>query len=555
MKLSSLVRLAFVLAKSASRSSAATIDVRAAIGSWSPILDLPLSPISGALLPTGEFVLWAGKNPGGWADNTLGTTQTNYVIMTLDQLVDGSPLHMNITKNPEMFCPGTTNLVNGDLLVNGGSGPEATILFDLSTKSWKQGGLMNIPRGYNSNALTISGNVFTIGGSFAKSFFDKRTNHTFGLGGKDGELWTPSSEGGTWMITNKGSGNIIGGIEDGSTSPDPQGIYRSDNHAWLFPYKSTAGEDKIFHAGPSHKMHDINISNGTTQYIGNRGADPYSINGNAVQYIPGHVLKFGGAPYYGDTHSSVGKPTTATALMLNYTGMPNGGLPIVTSAGKMNFPRSFGHSVVLPGGKILIVGGQTAIHLFSDETGVLTPEIYDPIYGTFTKVADMATARNYHSLAMLMKDGSVIIAGGGAAQNRCSVSGQSPCTPDVHFNAEVYSPPYLDSGNERPVISHVSTGVLATYGPQLSVGAEMNVSTSGCGSVCSYELIRLHSATHSVNNDQARVPLEIVKRDMVKGDIVTIDRTYAAFIIPGYYYLFAISSKQTPSVASIVHVV
>ncbi|KAJ3159144.1 hypothetical protein HDU86_002046 [Geranomyces michiganensis] len=534
-----------------------TLSSRAdpATGSWSPVLNLPLSPLSGALLPDGDILLWSGVSPGGWTSQ-VGGTQTNYAIVNLDQLRKQSPaIELKVDKNPEMFCPGTTTLPDGGVLVNGGSGPEATILFNINTKSFSQGGLMNIPRGYNSNTLTTSDKVFTIGGSFARSYTDPRTGRKFGVGKKDGELWTPSANGGTWAISNPGSGNVIGGMENGSPSPDPEGIYRSDNHAWLFPYRSNVGEDMIFQAGPSADMHTINLSKGTTTNAGRRSTATYAMNGNAVQYSPGRIFTVGGAPYYGNSNSSVGKPTSSAAFTINYAGLPAGGVAKVRSAGNMNFKRSFGHAVVLPGGKIFIVGGQSAIHLFADTAGILTPEIYDPASGVFTKVADMATARNYHSLAMLMKDGTVLLAGGGAAQNGCKIPGVKPCTLSTHFNAEIYSPPYLSAGLARPIITSASTGLKAAYGPRLKLGAALTVKATGCGAAeCTYELYRLHSATHSVNNDQARVPLQVAKRDAANGDQVNIFATDQAFVISGYYYLFAIGANGTPSIATMVQV-
>ncbi|KAI8590482.1 hypothetical protein BDZ88DRAFT_414707 [Geranomyces variabilis] len=445
--------------------------------------------------------------------------------------------------------------------VNGGSGPEATIIFNMNTKTFSQGGLMNIPRGYNANTLTTSDKVFTIGGSFARSYTDTRTGRKFGVGNKDGELWTQGANGGTWSISNPGSGNLIGGIEAGSASPDPEGIYRSDNHAsffhlaGLFPFRSSAGDDMIFHAGPSARMHTINLSKGTVTGAGFRSTDPYSMNGNAVQYSPGRVFKVGGAPYYGNSNSSVGMPTSAAAFTINYTGLVTGGAVQVRAAGNMNFKRSFGHALALPGGKILIVGGQSAIHLFSDTAGILTPELYSPDTGVFTQLAPMATARNYHSLALLLKDGRVLLAGGGAAQNACKTPGVKPCAPSTHFNAEIYTPPYLSAGQARPIITSASTGLTATYGPRLKIGGTLTVKATGCGTGgCSYELLRLHAATHSVDNDAARVPLQVAKRDATNGDQVHIFATDTPFVLSGYYYLFAIAADGTPSVATMVQV-
>jgi hypothetical protein len=57
-------------------------------------------------------------------------------------------------------------------------------------------------------------------------------------------------------------------------------------------------------------------------------------------------------------------------------------------------------ATLLPNGKVLIAGGNTA-----------SAELYDPATGTFTATSDMMAARTYHS-ATLLPSGKVLIAGG-----------------------------------------------------------------------------------------------------------------------------------------------
>ena len=78
-----------------------------------------------------------------------------------------------------MFCPGTTNLPDGRLLVNGGISSARTSIFDPVSGAWTTAAQMNIPRGYNANTLLADGSVLTLGGSWSG-----------GVGNKHGELWT-----------------------------------------------------------------------------------------------------------------------------------------------------------------------------------------------------------------------------------------------------------------------------------------------------------------------------------------------------------------------------
>ena len=79
---------------------------------------------------------------------------------------------------------------------------------------------------------------------------------------------------------------------------------------------------------------------------------------------------------------------------------------------------------------------------------VLPAEIWNPDTETWTTVASLQNGREYHSTALLLPDGRVLMAGGGAAA-RAGATDQK--------NAEIYSPPYLFKG-ARPTITRRSVG-------------------------------------------------------------------------------------------------
>jgi len=68
-------------------------------------------------------------------------------------------------------------------------------------------------------------------------------------------------------------------------------------------------------------------------------------------------------------------------------------------------------------------------------------------------MASLGTARLYHSLALLLPDGRVLVAGGGRFSDGTA--------PTDKFSGELYSPPYIFKG-ARPVIT--SAPATATYG-------------------------------------------------------------------------------------------
>src|SRR5205823_6346090 len=149
---------------------------------------------------------------------------------------------------------------------------------------------------------------------------------------------------------------------------------RGDNHAWLF-----AGNGFVFHAGPSAEMHWIDTSgNGAIYDAGPRGDDQYSINGQAVLYDIGKVLKTGGAPGYEFTNA------TAATYVIDYTNDL-----IVRKTAYAAYPRAYASGVVLPNGQVLIVGGATQPVTFSDDTAILVSELWDPVSETFTQLNPM----------------------------------------------------------------------------------------------------------------------------------------------------------------------
>jgi galactose oxidase len=238
-------------------------------------------------------------------------------------------------------------------------------------------------------------------------------------------------------------------------------------------------------------------------------------------------VKAGGAPAYQDTTA------TASSYVIKFTGGVT-----VTKVAPMAYPRAFSNGVALPNGQVLIVGGQTTPVPFSDNTAILVPEIWDPATRVFRALKPMQTPRVYHSTAILLPDGRVFVGGGGQCGQGCSAN---------HFNTEILTPPYLlnpdGSAASRPTISSApSTG---------SVGGTLAVTTGA--PVTSFVLMRLSSVTHTVNNDQRRIPLAIQSTSGTSSYTLAIPSD-AGIVLPGYYMLFALNAQGVPSVASTVRI-
>ncbi len=307
------------------------------------------------------------------------------------------------------------------------------------------------------------------------------------------------------------------------TAPDPAGVYRGDNHAWLF----STGNGVVFHAGPSVRMNWFDTAGaGSFVSAGNRSTDSYSMSGSAVMYDVNRILKLGGSPAY----SGVNALTKAYVIDIS-TGVA------VTQTGSLAFARAFQNSVVLPDGRVFVAGGQSFAAPFSDAQSVLAGEIWSESTNAFTTVASASVPRNYHSIALLLPDARVLVGGGGLCGVDCE---------NNHPDLEFYSPGYLFEPSGLPAARPAILSAPDTAGYNTTI----SVTTSD--PVSKFVFIRMGSVTHTVNNDQRRIPVAMT---------VEVDNTYtvttpanSGVAPPGYYMLFALTASDVPSVAKIIRI-
>jgi galactose oxidase len=492
---------------------------------WTGVISLPVTPIAVANLPNGNLLMWSAFAPYSY-EGDIGTAAGQTYTGVFNPTTQTSTDVLVTATGADMFCPGTAVLTDGRVLVNGGSSSPKTSIYSPATSAWSASGEMNIPRGYEADTVLSYGTltngvlagveVLTLGGSWSGA-----------LGGKTGEIWNSST--GVWTeMPGVPATNVIG--------PDPQGVYRGDNHLWMF----AQSKGYVFQAGPSAQMNWITTGGeGTITSAGNRGTDPYSINGNAVLYDVGKILKVGGAPAY--QQSSGTTYATNSAYLIDISAGV-GTAPKVTALTPMSYERAFSNSVVLPNGSVVVIGGQSIPQPFTDSAAILVPEIWNPLTQAFRLLTPMQVPRTYHSTAILLPDGRVFAGGGGQCGTGCAQN---------HLNAEILTPPYLlntdGSAATRPVIDSAPTSV--------TLGSTLSVTTAG--PVTSFALMRLSATTHTVNNDQRRIPLTITSTTAEKGAQVytlSMPSSDPGVVLPGYYMLFALNSSGVPSVSATVQV-
>src|SRR6185312_3081407 len=153
--------------------------------------------------------------------------------------------------------------------------------------------------------------------------------------------------------------------------------------------------------------------------------DPNTVDGaSSTNYAPGKFLKVGTAADGGQSGNAA-----ATAYVIDM----NQPAPAWRQVASMAYPRAFVNLTTLPDGSVLATGGDTTKLGENGATADYAAELWSPVTETWTTLSSMQTPRLYHSIALLMPDGRVLVTGGGASDT-------NPPAPDEE-NAEIFSPP------------------------------------------------------------------------------------------------------------------
>ncbi|MFH7597208.1 galactose oxidase early set domain-containing protein [Streptomyces racemochromogenes] len=144
--------------------------------------------------------------------------------------------------------------------------------------------------------------------------------------------------------------------------------------------------------------------------------------------------------------------------------------------------------------------------------------------------------RGYHSNALVMPDGRVMVTGDELQQ----IANDPDIRDAMDGSIEIYEPPYLHQGGTRPALDRVPGGELAYATP-------FEVRSATASAVRRAVLLAPTTVTHAVNTSQRHLELAVTA---VRGDALTL-RTPpgAADAPPGYYMLFLLDGRGVPSTA------
>ena len=453
----------------------------AVVGVWSGLRPLPLVPVNVALMSTGKVLMYDG---GPWG------TDARVWDPTTNTLVD-VPAPVNI------FCSSLEQLGDGRILVQGGHpgtchvGLTANNAFDPVTGTWTVLADMSFPRWYPTSTTLPDGRVLVMSGeSTCQNCFV--SVH---------EIYNPATN--TWTQLS---------------NPASQFSFPYYPHAFVLPTDGRVLVTSTNQRPIVSQVFDLNTLTWTA--VGGPAVE----GGIAVMYRPSKFLKTGLAV---DSEDPV-HAATNTAYVLDMTQAS----PTWRQVPSMAHPRAYHNATTLPDGTVLVTGGGPTTAPTGTGAAILPAELWSPATETWTTLSSMNAPRLYHSEALLMPDGRVLISGGG--RNALMTE------PTDQFNSEFYSPPYLFKG-PRPVITSAPTTV--------PYNQTFVVQTPNAPQIASVSLIRLGAVTHSVNMSQRFVPLAFTTSTGSLTVTAPANNTQAPV---GYYMLFIVDTAGVPSVAAIV---
>jgi hypothetical protein len=469
-------------------------------GKWGPLVQWDIVPLHMSLMPNGKIVAWGKTDvadtmgmPRIW-DPAAGPPSGAQMLMTDSML----------------FCAGHTLMPDGRLMASGGHlmddrGTATTMFFS------QDGAVLNGPpmahaRWYPTVTILENGRALTMGGRDEGNAVVTTP-----------EIW----ENGRWTeLTGAGTLNI--------------------------PYYPRNFVDPkngmIFYAGERVQSHWFDVDG--TGVGGGRGAwisGPSHVwrnnrdYGSAVMYDVGKILYVGGGGNSGYLQSPDPKSSapTATAEVIDL----NQASPAWQSTGSMAFARRHMNATILPDGQVLATGGTTGGGFVNINTGLAVneAELWNPSTGQWTTLAANSKMRVYHSVSLLLPDGTVLHGSSGDA-----MAGTTPVPPER--NHEIFSPPYLFKG-ARPVITSAPS--------EVGYGQVFSVATPNAAQVETVRWIRLGSVTHAFDASARANKLAF---EVSGGNVLVTAPLTPREAPPGHYLLFILNRNGVPSAGKVVRV-
>lgn len=210
----------------------------------------------------------------------------------------------------------------------------------------------------------------------------------------------------------------------------------------------------------------------------------------------------------------------------------------------MPMPRVMGDMLLLPTSDVLIINGaqRGSAGWGAARDPAFSPILYNPYLNKFDVLAPSTTARVYHSTAILLPSGKVLVAGGNTHVNYDFSDPEFP----TQVSMEAFSPPYLNPlyTAYRPQISFLmATNGLIRYGSKYVL--HFDVGTWVNANDLQVNMLSTAFATHSYAMNQRMIRLKFENFTKLKEasfQLLLEAPPTAVIAPPGYYLLFVVHS-------------
>jgi hypothetical protein len=394
------------------------------------------------------------------------------------------------TAGSNLFCAGQTVLADGRIMTLGGDqngrpedGTVNTNIYNPATDTWAQASAMHYLRWYPTATRLPDGRILATSGTAS------------GVVQPIPEVYDPAHN--TWTA-----------------------LTSAQNYIPPYPFMFVLPDGRIVQVGAFTNPTDIQVLNPANWTWST--VDP-TVNdaGSAVMYQPGKILRAGSSGGPGTTSAT----SSAAASVLDMTAAS----PKLQNVAAMANPRAFLNMTVLPDDNVLVTGGDRTHYIYDSTGAVYAAESWSPVTRQWTTLASSKVPRYYHSTAVLLPDGRVVVGGGW---------GTTSTTDGKEHSYEIFSPPYLFKG-PRPTITAAPGSV--GYGNQFAV------STPDAGRIAHAVLVAPAATTHNFNENGRYVPLNFTAN---AGALTVGAPANADLAPPGPYMLFLVDQNGVPSVAT-----
>jgi hypothetical protein len=396
------------------------------------------------------------------------------------------------TTSTDIFCAGQSLIAgSGEVLIVGGSqtingvrnfSNDRTEIFSPTTNALRTTDHMQYPRWYPSVIALPTGEMLVLGGREDRD----------GTPAEIPEVFTPNVGWRTlWDV--------------------------SIGRNYSYPRAFVAPNGKVFVLGYDGHMFYLDPAGSGTMTQLTQQMLPADNTLPSVMFAPGEILSL---------------RNLRKAIVVDL----NGTQPVITPTADTSQLRLWSNATVMADGKVLVTGGSAVANTL---TGVAyAAEIWDPATGQWTLGAQAEKPRLYHSIAMLLPDGSVLTGAGGAPG------------PVKNLNMEIYHPPYLYDASGQPA---ARPSLLDAPGVvQLSLNPQFAVTLGGADPISRVTLLHTGAVTHAFDSGQRFLQLGSTQN----GQTLTITLpTDPNVVVPGYYMLFVFNQAGVPSIARIVRLV